>query len=316
MRLLHMTDVHFYRAPQIAEAVGKRTLGLVNLHALGRRHYFDADGVVPLAITDALEQAPDLFVMTGDMTAMSSRPEFVAARAAFAPLLESLPSIIVPGNHDLYTRGAQRDARMEQSFGPFMGGGTWDEGTRAWVGGWDASCAASGEPAPWPVRFRIGLVDVIATNPCRPGLRAWGHFGPGAIERAEELVQKSRAAGQTVVYLLHYPVMGPDGQPYDQAGHSLGDLDELLASLRRAPPDLILHGHKHIAFRGALDLDGDRSVPILGCGSTSSLSPLPDRAAGYYLVDLGEGGIDRVTRRRLDVGSRAFVASPELSDAT
>lgn len=314
MRLLHMTDVHFYRPPGVAQAVGKRTLGLVNLHAMGRVNYFDADGVVPLAIADALEHAPDLFVMTGDMTAMSSHAEFVAARAAFAPLLESMPSVVVPGNHDIYTRGAKRDARMERYFGPFMGGGVWDEQARAWAGGWDAAAAGPGVPAPWPVRFRFGGVDVIATNPCRPGLRAWGRFEPDAIGRAEALVRESRADGQAVVYLLHYPVMGPDGLPYQQAGHCLSDLSSLTASLRRAPPDVILHGHKHIAFRGALAVDQERSVPILGCGSTSAATPIPNRSAGYYLVDFADDGIERVTRRRLDLGSRAFVASPELSD--
>jgi 3',5'-cyclic AMP phosphodiesterase CpdA len=311
MRILHMTDVHFYRPPGLGAALGKRTLGLVNLHGLGRRHHFDADGVVPLAIADALEHAPDLFLMTGDMTALASEAEFVAARQAFEPLLSGLPSVVVPGNHDLYTMGAKRDARMERHFGPFMGGGIWDEQGRVWTGGWSA--AAAGESVPWPVRFRIGSVDVIATNPCKPGLRASGRFGPGAILRAEGLVESGRADGQHVVYMLHYPVMGPDGLPYQQPGHSLQDLPELLESLRRAPPDLILHGHKHIAYRGSLRVDGSRAVPILGCGSSSAASSLPDRTAGFYLVDFDEQGISAVTRRRLDLESRGFVAFPELS---
>lgn len=314
MRVLHMTDVHFYRPPSLGAALGKRTLGLVNLHVLGRSHHFDADGLVPLAIADALTQAPDLFVMTGDMTALASEDEFVAARAAFAPLLDALPSVVVPGNHDIYTTGARRHARMEQHFGPFMGGGTWDAQAKRWVGGWDAAAAQRGEPAPWPVRFRIGDVDVIATNPCKPGLRAEGRFGPGAIERAEELVRGSKADGQVVVYLLHYPVMGPDGLPYDQAGHSLQDLSELLASLRRVPPDAILHGHKHIAFRGALQVDAARSVPVFGCGSSSAASPLPDRAAGYFLFDVRDKQIGHVRRRRLELQARRFVPDPERSD--
>ena len=310
-----MTDVHFYRPPGLAGALGKRTLGLVNLHVLGRQHYFDADGLVPIAIADALERAPDLFLMTGDMTALSGEAEFVAARAAFAPLLDALPSVVVPGNHDIYTTGARRHARMEQHFGAFMGGGTWDASAGRWVDGWDSVTAGEGVAAPWPVRFRIGDVDVIATNPSKPGLQAWGRFGDGAIARAEALVNESRADGQVVVYLLHYPVLGPDGLPYQHKGHCLEDLSELIASLRRAPPDAILHGHKHIAFRGALAVDAARSVPIFGCGSTSAASPLPDRAAGYYLIDVADGRIGAVTRRRLDLASREFVADPSLSDA-
>jgi len=227
--------------------------------------------------------------------------------------MSSLPSVVVPGNHDIYTVGAKRDARMERHFGAFMGGGTWDDKARSWAGGWSAAAAGPGVPAPWPVRFRIGSVDVIGTNPCKPGLRAWGRFGPGAIARAEALVEASRADGQHVVYMLHYPLMGPDGLPYRRPGHSMEDLPELLASLRRAPPDLILHGHKHIAYRGTLTVDESRGVPILGCGSSAAASPLPDRTAGFFLVDFDDQGISAVTRRRLDLESRAFVAFPELS---
>lgn len=311
MKLLHMTDVHFLRSPGVAGSIGKRTLGLVNLKVLGREHYFDADGIVPLAIADALEHAPDLFVMTGDMTALSVEEEFVAARAAFAPLLESLPSVVVPGNHDIYTSGAMRDARMERHFGPWMGGGTWDPQRKEWVG---RAQPANGDPMPWPVRFRFGGVDVIATNPCKPGLRAYGRFGDGAIARAEALVRESRGDGQAVIYLLHYPVLEPGGLPYTHGGHCLRDLPELLESLRRAPPDAILHGHKHIAFREQLRVDAERAVPIFGCGSTSAASPLPNRAAGYYLIDVGAGGVAGAQRRRFDLEQRTFVPFPELSD--
>ena len=194
-----MTDVHFYRAPRLRGVVGKRALGLANLHVAGRVRYFDATEVVAGAVDDALGFRPDAFLMTGDVTAMSSEEEFVAARRAFAPLLESVPSIVIPGNHDLYTRGARREARMERHFGEFMAGGTWDEEAGCWGG---SAALEPGKPVPWPVRFRLGSTDFVATNPCRPTLRSSGLYPAGAIERAEELVRESSAAGQQVVYLL------------------------------------------------------------------------------------------------------------------
>lgn len=310
LRLLHMTDVHFFRPRGLEGAFGKRALGLANLYIKGRRHYFDPDRVVPVAVDDALRHTPDLFCHTGDVTALSAPEEFVAARAAFAPLLDSVPSVVVPGNHDVYTRGAERSARMEETFAPFMAGGTWDDEAGRWVG----APPLGGGPVPWPSRFRLGFVDVIATNPCRPGLLASGRFGPGAIARAEELVRESRAAGQVVVYLTHYPVLEPEGAIYDHAGHALLDVHELVESLRRAPPDLLLHGHEHQAFRQTLEGEG-RNTLVLGCGTTSAVTPLRPRAAGYFLVELGRDGVRAVRRRVRDPETGAFLDDPDLSDA-
>lgn len=309
MRLLHMTDVHFLGPGSLSGMFGKRTLGLANLYIKGRRHYFDADAVVPVAVQDALTFEPDLFCLTGDITAMSSPSEFAAGRAAFGPLLDSMPSVVVPGNHDVYTTGAARDARMERTFGPWMSGGRWDEETAGWVGG-----ASLDGAAPFPVKFSVGDVDVVATNPCKPGLRASGRYPQGALAAAEELVRESRAAGRAVVYLLHYPVLEPTGEPYRDPGHALDDLDEVLASLKRTPPHLILHGHKHTAYRQELSADDGTAVPILGCGSTSALSPMRERAAGYYLVDLDAEGVNRVHRRRRDADTGRFVDDEALSD--
>lgn len=307
MRLLHMTDVHFLGPSSVRGKFGKRFLGLANLYIKGRRHYFDASGVVPVAIEDALLHEPDLFCLTGDVTAMSSPSEFAEGRRAFAPLLDTLPSVVIPGNHDIYTTGAQRDARMEKTFGPFMAGGTWQDGS------WTGAPSFDG-PAPFPARFRVGFMDIIATNPCKPGLHASGRFADGAVARAEELVAESRAAGQVVVYMLHYPLLEPDGQPYTHAGHALEDIDDVLASLRRAPPHLILHGHKHIAFRVNLRADDGTLVPILGCGTTSAVSPIRERAAGYYLVDLEPSGVKRIQRRVRDGATGCFVQDEGLSD--
>ncbi|MCO4769347.1 MAG: metallophosphoesterase [Deltaproteobacteria bacterium] len=309
MRLLHMTDVHFLGPSSLRGKLGKRTLGLANLWIRGRRHYFDAAAVVPAAIEDARTFSPDLFCMTGDVTALSSPAEFAEARAAFGPLLDTLPSVVIPGNHDVYTTGAHRAARMEKTFGAFMSGGDWDGS----AGSWTATPPSVG-PVDWPTRFRFGDVDVIATNPCRPGLRASGRFDAGAIARAEALVAESRAAGQAVVYMLHYPVLEPDGTVYRDPGHSLDDIDELVASLKRQPPHLILHGHKHTAFRQTLAADDGTDVVILGCGTTSAVSPLPERAAGYYLIDLDANGVNRIHRRRRGGETGGFVDDERLSD--
>jgi hypothetical protein len=163
---------------------------------------------------------------------------------------------------------------------------------------------------PWPVRFRLGDTDIVGTNPCRPVLRSSGKFAPGAIDGAEGLVAESRASGQQVLYLVHYPPLGRDGEPYRRDGHCLEDVDALLDSLRRAPPDLVLHGHKHECWRVDIDLAGEGSVPILNCGTTSAISPLADRTAGYYVIELEGGELKSVRRRILAADEDAFADHP------
>lgn len=291
--------------------LGKRALGMANLYAMGRRNYFDAHQVVERAVADAQQFGGDAFVMTGDLTAMSSQAEFEDARAAFGPLLDSLPSVVIPGNHDVYTRGSLRSARMERTFGAWMAGGTWNSAVGRWEGG---AALKPGSAVPWPVRFRLGDTDFIATNPCRPGLRASGRFGAEALGAARDLVAQSRAEGQQVVFLLHYPPLDEEGAPYRRVGHCIEDVDGLLEALEAAPPSLVLHGHRHHAWRVDLPATG-QNVPVLNCGTTSAISPLQDRTAGYYIIELEGGQLSSVRRRILLAGAESFSDHPSTWEA-
>ena len=275
-----MTDVHFYRPPGLRGAFSKRALGLANLHLARRIDHFDADGVVPSAVADALAQEPDGFVMTGDLSALASDDEFVAAREAFGPLLEAVPSAVVPGNHDRYTRGAVRERRIERVFGEYLRGGTWSDEQRRWL-----PDETSSEPLIWPVRFRLGRTDFVATDPTRASLRSSGRFLPGAIERAAELVDAARRDGQQVVYLLHYPPLDEAGLPYDHPSHGLKDVRELLAALGRSPPDLVLHGHAHRCWQTGLQAEDGRQIPVLNCGTTSASNATT--SSGYTSTGIG-----------------------------
>ena len=296
MRLVHFTDVHFYSPPSATQALGKRALGLVNLYVVGRVRYFDATEVVGRLVADALAQNPDAAAITGDLSAMSSDAEFRLARQGFGPLLETLPTAVIPGNHDRYTRGAVESARMEQHLGPWMGGGTWDGAS------WADPDVPAGAPVRVPVVFRRGSVSFVASDPCRATLRSSGRFAPGVLASVERRIAEERAAGQVVVFLLHYPPLDGTGKPYRRPGHSLIDVDAVVDMLRRAAPDLVLHGHKHECWRTHLDAAGGRRVVILNCGSSSAVTPIEDRAAGYFVIELDESGVTRVRRRILRAG--------------
>jgi 3',5'-cyclic AMP phosphodiesterase CpdA len=297
----HFTDVHFLRRASLTEAIGKRTLGLTNLYLLGRKRHFDADAVVPRVLADALGQKPDLAVVTGDLSALSLDEEFVAARAAFDPLFRAVPTVVIPGNHDVYTEGAARERRFERAFGDLLGGGTWD-GAR-WSGGGGT---------PWPAAYRHGEVSVIVGNPCRPSTRATGRFPDGEIDAIAALLRTERAAGRFTVLAIHYPLVGPDGAAYRKPGHSLDDLDALLAALDGSPPDLLLHGHRHQAYVGRSVLPSGREILTIGAGSSSACSAEPSHAAGWIALQI-EGGRLISARRRVWLVDAASLCDDPVS---
>jgi 3',5'-cyclic AMP phosphodiesterase CpdA len=201
---------------------------------------------------------------------------------------------------------------MERTFGRWMAGGVWNESEGRWDGG---AKLKAGSPVPWPVRFRLGKTDFIATNPCRPVLGSSGRFGPEAVADARKLVAESRQAGQQVVFLVHYPPLDREGEPYRRDGHCLEDVDALLEGFRSAPPHLVLHGHCHHAWRVDFAA-GETQVPILNCGTTSAISPLKDRTAGYYVIELEDGVLRSVRRRILLSDADGFSDHPSTWEAS
>ena len=49
-----------------------------------------------------LQQRPDVLACTGDLTAMSTDSEWGAAKRLLGPMFEGQPSVLIPGNHDVY----------------------------------------------------------------------------------------------------------------------------------------------------------------------------------------------------------------------
>lgn len=298
MRIAHLTDVHFLGRPGLRALLGKRALGGLNL-ALGRIRAFDATDIVPAVVEDVLAARPDVAVISGDLSALSLEEEWVEALRVFEPLLNSVPTVVIPGNHDRYTNEAWSGRWMERHFGPWMGGGTWDPEARRWsprvVADLLTTCAT----------FELGGARIVAVDTSVPGLRATGRLAPAIAEHAIAACDLARADGRAPVLVMHYPVFDEREGTYDHAGHSLADVPAAERFILRASPTLVLHGHRHTAWRR--DLSGQRGpITILNCGSSSAVSEDPRRAAGWFEVVLDSGRVERVRRRIRPEGAATF----------
>lgn len=275
MRIAHCTDIHWTADVPWGRLPGKRLLGTANQVLRGRKHHFPRQ-VQQTLMEHLLDLDLDLFVLTGDLTAQALPEEFEMARTDLQPVLDRIPTVVLPGNHDVYTRGAVTSDRIGAFFGEWM--------------------HRQGD---------LGLYEqddvvVFTLNPNRPTfLRASGEVPLAQLRALKQTLTDDRWAGHFRVLALHYPLLDRRGEVYDNPQHGLLNARALIALLRSVPhpPHLILHGHEHHGFHVELPLGEDRKADIVDCGSSGYLfMPEKRRAAAMAVYETGPGGAFRIER--------------------
>eukprot|EP00166_Cyanidium_caldarium_P006107 ctg_808.g277 len=138
VKILHFSDIHFH-TPSLAGRVPrlKEVLGYANLYLTKRRASFQAPAAAGALLSLALQLQPDVLVFSGDLTSTGTRAEFELAKKHLAPLRnlpraasdalasadasDTVPLIMIPGNHDRYTY--KNFYEMERHFAREMLGG-------------------------------------------------------------------------------------------------------------------------------------------------------------------------------------------------
>jgi hypothetical protein len=169
MRIVHLSDIHFWRyALHPMRLMSKRLLGTASL-LLGRGRRFRLERV-PDLIERVQSLDADHLLITGDLTTTALADEFHHARTALAGLLEDAAKVtVIPGNHDRYTLRAHRSRRFERYFGAFA-----PEGPYPWLRQVDARTA------------------ILGLDPTRAGISASGKLPHSQLTAASDLVEASR----------------------------------------------------------------------------------------------------------------------------
>lgn len=273
----------------------KRLTGWVNIKL--RRHFVHQRWLVEAMMDDIRHQRIDHVVITGDITNLSLDCEFELAREIFARMGFHPEQVsVVPGNHDVYTRGAERSQRFARFFAAQITS--------------DVRVASDGDhpSGPFPfVRLRgeaalIGLSTAVA----RPPLIASGRAGERQLRALAAAMDHPEVKRRTPVVLLHHPLINPPGR-LSLLFRGLLDapaIREILSGRREA---LVLHGHLHERVHREMSLRGGARVHHIGATSASLLHRLADRMSGYNVYDVGREGLEAVTARIWDERSRRFV---------
>jgi 3',5'-cyclic AMP phosphodiesterase CpdA len=233
LNLLHFGDVHFpgaLRGWRATDLFSKKLVGLVNVKLLGRGYKFrHANAVVDAMLADIRRTPPDALLFSGDATMLALPREFVNAAERLGVKDSTLPpGFAVPGNHDYYTKHAERAGGFEQAFAP------WQTGIRI-------------DGHTYPFARRVGSVWLIGVNSSYQGfgIGASGTIGPAQFARLQTLC--SGLSDGPRILVTHYPLRDSHGN-IERASHRLRDHVATLAVAKDCGISLWVHGHIHKPF--------------------------------------------------------------------
>jgi len=289
LRIAHISDLHVLHLGGVRarDFLNKRLTGAATL--LLARSKAHQESVVEAAVRDLQEQSPDHVVVTGDLTNLSLPSEFAAVTDMLRPLGGRDRVSVVPGNHDVYTRGSR---------------GLFDEACAEWL---PVDHAERGFP--WVKRLNddVTLIGLCSAEPT-PWLMANGRVGDDQLERLRELLATEVAEGRFVIVMLHHPLSNdPPHRLYWM--RNLRDAEGLVAVLKEGGASMVLHGHNHI--RHSNDAAG---IPVHTAASTSNVGPGDSRSRAWsryviWEVDAQARVAEPASVREYDVERGAFVAA-------
>jgi 3',5'-cyclic AMP phosphodiesterase CpdA len=272
----------------------KRFTGYMNLK-LKRQHVHRSHTVVAL-LREIRRQNPDHVVITGDLTNLALEPEFEAVRDMLDKELGFEPTrvSVVPGNHDLYTRGAQRSQRFTRYLAPYVTSDLPDL----------AATIALGSFPFVRLRDNVAIIGLSSAVPRLP-LVASGELGKKQADALREILAHEEVKKRTPVFLLHHPPRNPDSV-VKTAIEGLWDAAALTSMYNHLTRGLLLHGHLHRRIhRAHPTLSG--SLDSVGATSASLHHEHADRMAGFNTYDIdGNGAIEKISSVVFDAEHGTF----------
>jgi 3',5'-cyclic AMP phosphodiesterase CpdA len=299
MRVAHLSDPHLLDLAGVARSRLYRTKRLTGYLTLKlHRENAHQGHIVEAMVEDINRQGVEHVTITGDLTNLALESEFALARRVFDRFdLGAADVTVIPGNHDVYTRGSQREQRFARYFGDHI---TSDVPL-------EVDAAHPSGPFPF-VRLRgplalIGLSTAVARLP----LVAAGRAGEAQLAAVARLLEHPEVRRRTPVVLVHHPLVNLPGFVFTPT-HGLVEGRKIRRLLGRGMErGLVLHGHMHDRVHREMRTPAGGTIHHIGATSASMVHPAPHRMAGYNLYHFGrDGHFLGVSARVWNPSTRAF----------
>jgi 3',5'-cyclic AMP phosphodiesterase CpdA len=296
MRIAHFSDLHVLALDGVEahRFLNKRFTGWVNLRVKrGHKHRVAHVQACAREITKA---KVDHVVITGDLTNLALEQEFVAVRDLLERHLGLRPDQIsaVPGNHDLYTRGAMRDRRFTKYFHDYVASDLPELCANIPLGRFPFV----------KLRGPVAIIGLSSAVP-RPPLMASGELGKPQLAALARILAHEEVKKRTPVILLHHPIHNPPSK-LKTFVEGLWDADALIGELAGLPRGLVLHGHLHIRRQRAL---GTPVGELLSVGATSASLDHENehKMAGFNLYEFDDAGkLEKIEAHVLNAREDSF----------
>lgn len=276
-RFVQLSDLHLSSIglPNPFNLLNKRILGYLSW--LRKRRHTHQRWVLDLALRTIQELEIDHFAITGDLTHIGLKHEFIQAREWLELLSDPFNITVIPGNHDLYVNEK------------------WDCSFKYWENylldndeskhrQFESEDALTRLNQIYPVtRVRNNTV-FIAINSVfdAPWFRATGHIHERQLSRLKHLLNQEELQKYCKVLLIHHPVTLTD----TPKRKSLLNYEFFNAFLQQHPVDLILHGHGHHSSTDNISINTNKQIPVIGMSSSSSISQEHGYQAEFLIFEV------------------------------
>ncbi|MCP5506093.1 MAG: metallophosphoesterase [Chlamydiales bacterium] len=245
IKVAHISDLHFSRfSPSPAQFFSKRWLGNLNLLLNRAKEYINER---PFSLIPTFkEQGITHVIISGDLTTTSSKQEYrIAKRFVDTLKKEGMKVFLIPGNHDHYTKKADRTKAFYQSF-PSPKESSFSLSAHGVAG------------VPLTEGWHLILMDTTFASKLTSSN---GFFSP-IIEKNLKKLLKTIDPEQNILLVNHFPFF-----QHDKPHRRLIRGEKLKAIVSTHPNiQLYLHGHTH--RRTIADLRPNKLPLILDSGST------------------------------------------------
>jgi 3',5'-cyclic AMP phosphodiesterase CpdA len=276
MRIAHFSDLHLLSLEGVGphRFLNKRLTGWINIRL--KRGSIHRSAYVRAIAREIARLDVEHVVLTGDLTNLALETEYELVRDFLERDLQLDPSrvTVVPGNHDLYTRGALASRRFERYLGAYL------------VSDLPELSIDTGG-ARFPVVKLRGEVAIVALSSAvpRPPLVASGELGHAQLTALARVLAHPEVARRTVVVALHHPAVHSWSRLKTYL-EGLRDAPALLAQLHPLGRVLLLHGHLHRRVQCTVPTVGGELLQV-GATSASLHHQEADRMAGFNVYDVG-----------------------------
>jgi 3',5'-cyclic AMP phosphodiesterase CpdA len=275
MKIAHFSDLHLLALDGVPAArfLNKRLTGWVNLRL--KRGSIHRSSYVRAIAREIARRDVDHVIVTGDLTNLALESEFELARDLFERDLglDASRLTVVPGNHDLYTRGSLTSRRFEKYFAKWMQSDL-------------PELAVDAGGGRFPVVKLRGDVAIVALSSAVPRLPlvAAGELGRRQLEALSRVLAHPDVVRKVIVLAVHHPAVH-DWTRLKTYVEGLRDGASLKTALAPVAHGLFLHGHLHRRVQRALVTQAGQMIQV-GATSASLHHDDGDRMAGFNLYDL------------------------------